>query len=257
MSDRDQTEAGATSKSAAAPPERPRRGVQSSPPPRPKRSEVTPPPRSDVGRRMLTRALLMGGIVLFGLLLIAGLFSALGITGPRTTTAADYTAREVEAIILLLADDPACRDTRLADSFNFAPDNISLELLESVVGQPISKAGRHPIRIWTYKTSDGTVGIPVAGVYDGPRYPIPFVRLDGPAQTFGINDTAPLDTAALKERILRIKSRFDEGDGAALETRRKEEARKAEAKQAEWDRRDVARFERLGEERMAAEQDER
>lgn len=255
MSERDQIEAGATSKSPAAPPQRPKRGVQ--PPPRPRRSEVTPPPRPNGGRRTLTRALLVGSIALLGLLLIAGLFSALGLTGQRTTTAADYTAREVEAIILLLADDPACRDTRLAHSFNFAPDNISLELLESVLGQPISKAGRHPMRIWTYKTSDGTVGIPVAGVYDGPRYPVPFVRLDGPVQTFGINDTAPLDTAALKERILRIKSRFDEGDGAALEARRKQEAQKAEAEQAERDRRDVARFERLREERMAAEQDGR
>ncbi len=216
------------------------------PPPRPKRKSTpppvrgtgSPPPHPKTKKRSSSnrksrfaskQMVVVGGIGLFCIgILITGAMSFSGLVSAKPTTAMDYTSNEVREIMKLLRYDAACRDTRLGDYFQ--EDKISLELLNAVLGQPVSKAGRYPRLIWTYRTSDGSATITPFTVHEiGGRMPegtIPFLDMQGTVKTIGLNSNHPVDREALKKTILQIKSRFDDGDGEKLYQQRLEQYKK-------------------------------
>lgn len=199
----------------AAPP-KPKRGT-GSPPPRPARTDGSS--SAGRGRNVSMRMLVVGAV---GLLLLVAVVAGVGTLfrpgGAGSTTAADYTSNEVREIVDLLRLDPACRDTRLGDVFQ--EDIISLELLDAVLGQPVSKAwnGRH--HVWVYRTADGTATITPFRVHedvgaDGET--VPFLDMQGTVQVVGLDSNKPVDRKALKNTIIRIKRRFDDRDGVEFE----------------------------------------
>ncbi|MCH8828044.1 MAG: hypothetical protein IID45_00550 [Planctomycetes bacterium] len=239
-----------TERQTLSPPPRPKRVAGSNPPPRPKRDTGSPPPRpkrdngsSSTGRsrKLSKRTLIFGGVGLLCVIaIVAGLSSLFGLGGPTSTTAADYTSAEVKEIFDLLRNDPGCRDTRLGDSFS--QDIISLELLNAVLGQPVSKAGSGHHLIWVYRTSDGTATITPFAVFENvadSARTVPSLDMQGNVKIVGLNTDHPVNREALKQTIIRIKSRFDDRNGVEFAAQLEEKhAKDQAAEEAEGRRRD-------------------
>lgn len=179
--------------------------------------------------------------VLYGIGLVCVVALGLALTnsagfGPHSSTAADYTSNEVREIIRLLREDTACRDTRIED---FAWNRNSLELWEAVLGKPTATNGSQYSPNWTYKTSDGVVTVHVGiNNFSGDT---PIVVAIGNGHALGLNANNSVDSDALKETILSIKSHVNPVDSLAFrqsliekakeEDRQRELARQREYKQ--------------------------